>query len=292
MSMKILVTGGAGFIGTHLVNKLLSQGHTVVIYDDFSSSKKRRIGDAKIIEGDVRDADDITRAVKDAEVVFHLAAVAEARSKDEDAMYNVNFIGSKNVFEAAREAGAKIIFTSSAAVYGESKHAKENDECNPTNQYGKSKLRAEKICTEESFIARLFNVYGPDGKSVINKFCKLIPKYEDVAVFGHGTQTRDFIYVDDVVNALVMGLNLSGVYNIGTGKDTSIIELIDIIHEMTKSKPNVKFAPPVPGDIQRSKADITKIQQTEWFPKTELIEGIRKILTAEGFDFKTIENLK
>ncbi|MBI4174945.1 MAG: NAD-dependent epimerase/dehydratase family protein, partial [Candidatus Aenigmarchaeota archaeon] len=222
--------------------------------------------------------------------VFHLAAISDLRA-DEDLIYSTNFIGSKNVFDAAKQAGAKIIFTSSSAVYGETKLAKESDECHPANQYGKSKLRAEKICPG-GFIARLFNVYGPEGHGAVNIFCKLIPKYEDVNVFGHGTQTRDFIYVDDVVNALIMGMKMEGVYNIGTGKEMSLLEVIDMIHAMTKAKPNIKFTAPLAGDVQRSRADISKIQQTEWFPRVELNDGIRKVLMTEGFDFSVIESLK
>ena len=289
--LSILVTGGNGFIGRHLVSSLLAKGHNVVVYDNFSTSRKEPIGAAKIVEGDVRDKDDVIRAAKGCDYIFHLAAMAESRSTD-DAVYSVNFIGSKNVFEVAKETGAKVIFTSSAAVYGETKIAKEDGPCNPINQYGKSKLRAEKICPESAFVARLFNVYGPNGNSVINKFSKLIPKYEDITIFGHGTQTRDFIYVDDVVSALMLGMENSGTYNVGTGRETSILDLIDVIHNMTKSKPNMKFASPVAGEIQRSKADITKIQQTVWYPKIELAEGIRKILIANGFDFSVIEHLK
>lgn len=289
--MKILVTGGAGFIGRNLVNRLLHGGHSVVVYDNFSNSKNVNLGEAKIIEGDVRDVADVQRAMKDIEAVFHLAAMSDSREADEDAMYNINFIGSKNVFEAAKSTGAKVLFASSAAVYGDTKLAKETDECKPINQYGKSKLRAEKICPENTFIARLFNVYGPGGNSVINKFCKLIPNYEDVAIHGHGTQTRDFIYIDDIVNALVMGLNMNGIYNIGTGKETSLLGVIDIIHEMTKSKPNVKFLPAI-NEIQRSKADINKISETEWYPKVELVDGIRHVLESQGFDFSVVEHLK
>ena len=290
--MNILVTGGTGFIGRHLVSKLVSKGHNVTAYDNFSTSKKDSIDKVKIIEGDVRDVDDVQRAMKGIEAVFHLAAITEARSTNDDLVYNTNFIGSKNVFEVAKAAGAKVIFTSSAAVYGESKITKESDECHPISQYGKSKLRAEKLCPEGSFIVRLFNAYGPGGHSVINKFCKLIPKYEDVTIFGHGNQTRDFIYVDDVVNALVLGLEVSGTYNIGTGKETSVMEIVDIIHIMTKSKPNIKFGPAVPGEIMRSKADITNIQKTTWFPKTELPDGITMVLKSQGFDFSVIEHLK
>lgn len=289
-SMNVLVTGGAGFIGSHLVNKLLSSGHNVTVYDNFYSSKKEPIGNAKIVEGDVRDADDVRRAVKGVEIVFHLAAISDSR-KDEDAVYNTNFIGSKNVFEAAKAAGAKIVFTSSAAVYGETKLAKEDGECKPISQYGKSKLRAEKICPDGAFTARLFNVYGPGGNSVINKFCQLIPNYEQITVYGHGTQTRDFIYIDDVISALMLGFEMSGTYNVGTGKETSVLQVVDLIHEMTKSRPDIKFAPQQ-QEIQRSRADITKIQQTEWYPKIELPRGIELILKARGFDFSVIEHLK
>ena len=289
--LSILVTGGTGFIGRHLVNRLLQNGHDVIVYDNFSTSKKEPMGTAKIVEGDVRDRDDVLRAAKGCDYIFHLAAVTETRSTDDDAVYSVNFIGSKNVFEVAKEIGAKIIFTSSAAVYGEAKIAKEDDPCNPLNQYGKSKLRAEKICPDGSFVVRLFNVYGPDGHGVVNKFCKLIPKYEDVTVFGHGTQTRDFIYVDDVVSALLLGMENNGVYNVGTGKETSLLEVIDIIHNMTKSKPTIKFAPPL-QEIQRSKADITKIMPTGWRPRVELPDGIELVLKSQGFDFETIRHLK
>ena len=288
--MKILVTGGAGFIGRNLVSRLLSDGHEVTIYDNFSSSKKEPVGAAKIIEGDIRDADDVARAMKGSNTVFHLAAIKEIRNVDEDLIYNTNFIGSKVVFEAAKEQGAKVVFASSAAVYGEAKLCREADECRPTNQYGKSKLKAEKLCG--GFVARLFNVYGPNGHGVVNTFCRLIPKYEPVTVYGHGTQTRDFIYIDDVVNALVTGLQLEGVYNVGTGKETSVLEVADMVHEMTKAKPDIKFTAPFPGEVMRSKADISKIQQTEWFPKTELGDGIRKILISEGFDFSVVESLK
>ena len=288
--MNILVTGGAGFIGRNLASRLLSAGHNVTIYDNFSSSKKELVGSAEIIEGDIRDAGDVARAMKGMEAVFHLAAIKDIRNVDEDLVYNTNFIGSKCVFEAAKDAGAKTVFTSSAAVYGEAKVCRESGECHPTNQYGKSKLKAEKLCN--GFVARLFNVYGPNGHGVVNTFCRLIPKYEPVTVFGHGTQTRDFVYIDDVVNALIMGLRLEGVYNIGTGKETSVLEVADTIHAMTKAKPDIKFTAPFPGEVMRSKADISKIQQTEWFPKVGLDDGIRKVLVSEGFDFSVVEHLK
>lgn len=285
--MNILVTGGSGFIGSHLVKKLVSLGHEVTVFD----RGHKAVPNAKVIEGDIRDAGDVQRAMKGMEAVFHLAAISDSRA-DDDAVYQVNFIGSKNVFEAAKAADAKIIFTSSAAVYGDTKLAREADECRPLSQYGKSKLRAEKICPPNACVFRLFNVYGPGGNSVVNRFCRLIPKYEPVAIYGRGTQTRDFIHVDDVVNALALGLELSGTYNIGTGKETSLLELIDIVHEMTKSKPDIKFERPVPGDIARSRADITKISATTWYPRVELLDGVEQTLKAEGFDFSIVEHVR
>lgn len=292
MSMKILVTGGAGFIGTYLVKRLLAEGHSVTIFDNFSNSKKENAPkDVKLVEGDIRDVDDVKRVMKDIQAVFHLAAITEARSQDEDAVYTVNFIGSKNVFECAKEAGAKIIFTSSAAVYGESKISKETDDCNPLSQYGKSKLRAEKICPPNSFIVRLFNVYGPGGNSVVNKFCKAISNYKDITLFGTGMQTRDFVYVDDVVEAFLLGLNQSGVYNIGTGVETSVMQLIDLIEAITRGKSDMKFTPPIPGEILRSRADISKIS-TLWKPATPLKNGIELVLRNQGFDLDLINQVK
>ena len=119
-----------------------------------------------------------------------------------------------------------------------------------------------------------------------------MPKYEPVTVYGHGTQTRDYIYVDDVVSALVMGLQMSGTYNVGTGKETSLLEVVDMIHAMTKSKPDIKFTAAPPGEIMRSKADITKIQQTEWYSKVQIQGGIELVLKSQGFDFETIKHLK
>ncbi len=289
--MKCLVTGGAGFIGSHLTAALLQQGHEVVVLDNFSTGKKENLPKGvKIIEGDIKDDNDVSRAISGCKVVFHLAAIIEARSTDEDAVFNNNFLGSRVVFDAAKQAGVKIIFASSTAVYGETKNSSEESECHPISLYGKSKLKAEKICPEESFIVRLFNVYGPGGHSVVNKFVKLIPSYKEVTVYGHGNQTRDYIYVDDVVNALLLGIENSGTYNVGTGKDVSVIELINMISEMTRSKADIVFTEPVPGEIVRSKAVIEKIKSI-WLPHTTLDEGVHKLLDLYGFDFSVLNKL-
>jgi nucleoside-diphosphate-sugar epimerase len=288
--MKILVTGGCGFIGTHLVNKLVELGHEVVVLDNLSAGKKEKLNEkSTLVQGDIRDADDVRRAMKDCSAVFHLAAFADARSASDDLVYATNFLGAKNVFEIARSKNAKIIFTSSAAVYGNTQVPnRESIDCNPVSQYGKSKLRAERYLMREFpqesyFIVRLFNVYGTAGNSAVNRFCKKITNYEDIVVYGNGLQTRDYVYITDVIDALVLGLTNSGWYNVGTGQDISTLSLIETIHNMTRCKPSIKFTAPNPGEIGRSRADITKIKGLGWSPKVGLQDGIQLVLDSIGF---------
>ncbi|MFH0949089.1 MAG: SDR family NAD(P)-dependent oxidoreductase [Candidatus Aenigmatarchaeota archaeon] len=283
INLKILVTGGAGFIGSHLVDRLIKEGNEIIILDNMSTGKKENVSSqAKLIKGDIRSEADVKKAMKDCEYVFHLAAQADV-SADEDMNFQVNFTGSKNVFDIAKDSGAKIIFTSSAAVYGNTKipHS-ENAVCKPISHYGKNKLKAERLLNSESFIIRCFNVYGMRGHGVINKFCKKIPEYEDITIYGNGLQTRDFIHVNDIVDALILGMDKNGTYNIGTGRETSILQLIDIISRMTKSKAHTKHAMPNKNEITRSKADITAIKKFGWQPKLSLEQGIKTLLNEIG----------
>lgn len=279
--MRVLVTGGAGFIGSNLVDKLIELNHEVVVLDNLSKGKKENVNkEANLITGDIRDSFEVSNAMKGCSAVFHLAAMADARDSGEK-IYDVNYLGSENVFRAAREINAKIIFTSSAAVYGNATLCKEDAECKPINEYGRSKLKAEKLLKgTDSFIARPFNVYGPNGNSVINKFCKKIPNYDEIMILGTGMQTRDYVYVTDLIGALLLGLGNNGIYNAGTGIETSLLELIDIIEKVSNSKPEMKFAPPIEGEIMRSRADIAKIKQLGWQPKIGLEEGIKMIIDS------------
>lgn len=283
--MKILVTGGAGFIGSHLVNRLAEMNNEVVVLDNLSKGKKENVNKkARFVLGDIRDPVTVNTAMSGCEAVFHLAALTDARSSDDDAMYQVNFLGSENVFKIAKNVGARVIFASSAAVYGEAK-CSEDGACAPLSQYGKSKLKAEKALQKQdsAFIGRIFNAYGPRGSSVINKFCSKIPEYQEVTVLGSGLQTRDFVHVNDVVNALILGLEHNGLYNIGTGTETSVLQLIDLIHNITKAKPAMKFMPPVEGDIKRSRADIEKIKSIGWQPRLSIEDGVRSLLADMGW---------
>ncbi len=285
--MRILVTGGNGFVGRHLVKKLAESGHEIAVLDNLSNSQTSAPEGAQFIKGDIRDISDVTRAIKGCEAVFHLAAMTNVRDADEKADYEVNFLGAKNVFQAAKKQNAKIIFTSSAAVYGDAAICKESMECKPISQYGKSKLKAENLLAKElpeAFITRAFNIYGPGGKSVINTFCRNVPNYKPVKIFGNGMQTRDYVYVQDVADALMLGLEKSGIYNVGTGYDASLLEVLDIIHSITRAKPEYKFELPNEKEIKRSRADMTKTKtEIGWSPKVDLEAGILKTLEAEGW---------
>lgn len=288
--MKILVTGGNGFVGGHLVKKLTADGHEVVVLDNFSSSQQQATNDIKdvqVIKGDIRDKSDVTRALKGCEAVFHLAALVNLREADDESDYDTNFLGAKNVFELAKKQDAKVIFTSSAAVYGNATLCKEDMECRPISQYGRSKLKAENFLRKEmpdAFITRAFNIYGPGGKGAINIFCRNVPDYKPVKIFGNGMQTRDYVYVQDVVDALLFGLDNSGTYNVGTGYEASLLDVLDIIHAITKAKPQYKFELPNEKEIKRSRADIMKIKkELGWSPKVDLREGILLTLKAEGW---------
>lgn len=276
--MNVLVTGGAGFIGSHLVNRLIENGIGVVVLDNLSTGKKENLNPkAKFIKGDILEAITINNAIKGCSFVFHLASCI---IEDTDVDYKINYLGAKNVFEIAASNNAKVIFASSAAVYGNAKvpHS-ESMECKPLSQYGKSKLKAEKSLPSTSLIARIFNCYGPLGNGVVNIFCDKISEYKEIKVFGTGMQTRDFVYVSDVVDALMLGIENSGTYNVGNGVETSISDVIDIIHKMSRAKPTVRFELPK-NEAQRSRADITKIKSIGWKPKITIDEGIKLTLQS------------
>lgn len=285
--MRILVTGGAGFIGSHLVDKLIDNGNEVTVLDNLVSGKREWVNKkARFISGDIRDPVTVSTAMEGCEAVFHLAAITDARSADEDAIYQVNYLGSENVFKLAKSKGCKVIFTSSAAVYGEKLPCTEGTKCEPISQYGKSKLKAEALLQKlagDPFIVRLFNCYGSRSKSVVNKFCEKIPDYKEITVYGSGMQTRDFIHVTDVVSALMLGLDRSGLYNVGTSIETSVLQLIDIIKNVTKSKPNTKFTSPIDGEIRRSRAETEKIKSAGWDARISLEDGIRSLLADMGW---------
>ena len=302
--MKILVTGGAGFIGVNLVNFLLNSSHKVTIYDNLSNSSKNMLNSlikegAQFIKGDILDYDRLIKSSKEFDLIIHLAAktdVIESASHPEKTR-NVNVNGTVNVLRCCIENNIKkIIFSSSAAVYGNSNVAvDENAKVNPLSPYGKSKLSAEdqiKKMTKnnlEYVILRLFNIYGKRQNiqyaGVITKFVESISKDDPLVIYGDGKQTRDFVSVSDVVNAFDCAIKTSsnGTYNIASGKSISIKELAKMTLDTSGKKMKIKYEPAKKEDIRHSIADIIKAKQELGFnPKMSLKEGLSDLISVSN----------
>jgi UDP-glucose 4-epimerase len=281
----MLVTGGAGFIGSNLVLRLLADGHEVVVLDNLASGLKHNLPDherLRFIEGDIRDPDAVRDAVQGVEILFHLAAsVGNKRSIDdpiEDAQVNV--MGTLQVLEGARQGGVrKVVASSSAGIFGELRTIpiREDHPVEPDTPYGSSKLGAEKECLAygklfglETICLRYFNVYGPNQRfdaygNVIPIFVFQMLRGEELTVFGDGEQTRDFLNVGDVVQAnlraaAVKGVN--GAFNIGSGKRISINELVRQLERASDIRCSVAYGPPRRGDVRDSLADISSARDT------------------------------
>ena len=289
--MKVLVTGGSGFIGSNLTRQLLSEGHSVVVLDNLQSGYRSNIEalpEAVFIQGDVRDAGTVMRAAAGAKCIFHLAAsVGNKRSIDmplDDAQTNV--LGTLNILETARKLTIpKVVFSSSAGVFGELKTLpiREDHPAEPDSPYGASKLGAEKAGLAYAklygiqFVAlRYFNVYGPNQRldpygNVIPIFVFRMLRGEPLTIFGDGEQTRDFVSVDDVVQANIRAAAAPGVwgaFNIGSGSRISINELVTKLTALSGIRPVVKYGPPRAGDVRHSLADIDAARRAFGFDPT------------------------
>lgn len=305
MPENILVTGGAGFIGSWTVELLVKKGYRVVVLDNFSTGSMenlaRVIDKIKVVKGDIRNhvlLDEIIRRYE-IDSIIHLAALVSveeaARNPGEAVRVNVN--GTHNVLEAARRHGLeRIVYASSAAVYGDPKYLPidEDHPLNPKNVYGATKLGGEALVNAyhenyglSTISLRYFNVYGPRMKpgpyaGVILKFIQRIKEGKPPIIYGDGKQTRDFIYVEDVARANMAALETTatGPYNIGTGTETTINQLAKTIAELmgrTDLKPI--HAKPRPGDIKRSAAKTEKaIKDLRWKPIIDLINGLKLML--------------
>jgi len=302
--MSVLVTGGAGFIGSHLVERLLKEDYNVVVLDDLSSGKTENL-DLKnrsllFVKGNICDRGLVKKAVKDVEVVFHLAALVDVPFSVRNPLLvnQVNVCGSLNILEeSVKNSIEKFIYASSCAVYGEPQYLPINEEhpTNPLSPYAVSKLTVEKYCQVfhklyglKTVSLRLFNVYGPrqEGDSysgVISRFIRRLRSGKPPIIFGNGSQTRDFIYVLDVVDAFYKALNSRqciGEINIGSGKETSIKELAEILIGKFGLK-NVEpiYAEPREGDVKRSWANIEKAKhELGYKPNFTLRNGLGKLL--------------
>jgi UDP-glucose 4-epimerase len=305
--MNVLVTGGAGFIGSALVAKLLENQNQVTIFDDFSNSSKEKISPlvgkgAKLVTGDITDYDTLERTLAGHDTLVHLAAkidVQESMLKPE-LYHKVNVDGTKNLLEACIKKGVKnIVAASSAAVYGIPKTLPiaEGSQVLPLSPYGKTKVEMENLLKEYSqksdlncISLRFFNVYG-EGQTdayagVITKFLQKIKEEKPLVIFGDGKNTRDFVFIDDVIESVLSALkNIEGkkgsVYNIGTGVYCTINELAELMLLISKKDLKIRHEPPIQGDIIHSQTSIDLVQKELGFnPKVELRKGLEKLFQS------------
>jgi UDP-glucose 4-epimerase len=291
--VRAVVTGGAGFIGSHVVDALLARGDEVHVLDDLSKGTRANVPDGvRLHDTDIRgDAGGVFDVAKP-EVCFHLAAQADVRVSVEQPAFDadVNVLGTLHVLEAARRHGTKVVFSSTGgAIYGECEGpADEDHPRNPLAPYGVSKLAAEEYISaysrlygSEHVSLRYGNVYGPrqdpHGEAgVVAIFMKRLREEGRPRIFGDGTQTRDYVFVGDVVAAtLAAAAHPAGVFNVGTGIETSVLDLYSRIQRAAGIEREPEFADPRPGELQRSMLDASRArQELGWEPQRSLDEGL------------------
>lgn len=301
--MKFIVTGGAGFIGSHLVEALLAQDHQVKVFDNFSTGKRENLAPMispalEIIEGDIADDQLLQAACGDVDVIFHLAAVVSVQLSIEKPAEcsRTNALGTVNVFEAARKAHVgRVVYASSAAVYGDNANLplSEMETPAPLSPYGLDKWYGENIgrlyAQLHGFSSsgmRFFNVYGPrqDPKSpysgVISIFLEAARQEKELTIFGDGEQSRDFIYVKDIVTAMLLAMQRTNssaeIFNVASGTETTLNELVETMNSSLGKKLRKKFLAARSGDIVKSAADISRVRNILGFrAQHSLGEGLK-----------------
>ncbi len=303
MAGRCLVTGGAGFIGSHLADALIALGRPVRVFDDFSTGQRENIpAGAEVIEGCVTDLGAVERATEGCEAVFHLAALASVAKSVEDPLtsHAVCATGTLNVLNAARKAGVRrVVYAGSASAYGGASDPAGQDEDTPLvalSPYAAAKLAGEFYC--ESFSAtygletvrlRFFNVFGPRQRpdspysGVIAIFTAALSAGRTPTVHGDGLQSRDFVYVADVADALIRAADTPGVsgrvYNVGTGGSVTLLELITTLNTILGTVAVPVHGPARPGDIRHSRAKIDRIRsELGYSTRVAFAEGLRRTL--------------
>lgn len=302
---KALVTGGAGFIGSHIVDRLVDDGMQVTVLDDFSTgdpANLRHVEDRiELIEGDIRDPEAVARAVSGASVVFHEAALGSvSRSVDDPITSNaVNVNGTLNVLVAARDAGVKrLVYASSSSIYGDTPTLPKHEQMPtvPSSPYGVTKLTAELYCRVfkrvyglETYSLRYFNVFGP-RQSPHSLYAAVIPKFATALlagsaprVFGDGEQTRDFTFIENVVDANMRAMTATQgageAFNVATGGQISLNELLGTMKRLTHTDAEAVYGEPRPGDIRDSYADVKKASDLlGYHPDVSVEEGLRRTI--------------
>ncbi|NJE76851.1 SDR family oxidoreductase [Thermococcus sp. ES12] len=303
----IVVTGGAGFIGSHIAWEL-SRENEVIVIDNLYTGRRENVPPAvKFVQADIRDYSAIAELISHADYVFHEAAQVSVIESVRDPIFTeeVNVIGTLNILKALLEGHGKLIFASSAAIYGDNPNLplKESERPRPLSPYGVTKATAEeylRVFNElygvPTVALRYFNVFGPRQSAnqyagVISIFINRALKNEPLVIFGDGKQTRDFIYVKDVVKANILAAESrksnGKVFNVATGRQTTILELAMKIIEITGATSSIIFDKPRPGDIRHSLADISEIRRLGFEPEWGLENGLKK--TVEWYSL--VKNL-
>jgi nucleoside-diphosphate-sugar epimerase len=306
-NVKVLVTGGAGFIGSHLVDELIKEECEVSVLDDFSTGKleniEQNLSQAKLrlVKGDIRETQKVKKAIGDSEAVFHLAAITSVSYSvmHRDVTRDVNVNGTLNLLETSLNSSVEyFVLVSSCAVYGEAEHLpiSEEEPTKPLSPYAESKLEAERQCREfyakhglKTTILRPFNVYGPRMRNdqyggVIAKFIERLQSNKPPIIYGDGTQTRDFIHVQDIVSAMKMVIGnekaAGQTFNVATGAPTTISQLVQLLTKLVgdkKIKP--QYRPARQGDLKHSYANIQKATDNLGFePKITLKQGLLNLI--------------
>ena len=304
--MKYVVTGGAGFIGSHITKKLVERGDVVTVIDNMNTGKKKNlesvISRINFVRGDILDIDLLEDITKNADGVFHQAALASVQdSFDEpDKYHNVNVNGTENVLKLSKKYGFKVVYASSSSVYGNPIKIpiEESDEKNPINPYAETKLKKEELAIKYSEMGvsviglRYFNVFGK-GQSkeyagVLKLFLERIRDKLPPKINGDGTQFRDFVYVEDVVNANIMSMNSDvnhAFFNVGTNTSITILDLAKTIIKSSGLNLEPIFGPALEGDVQKTKANIDLIKEKiGWKPTIVLEEWINEIISTNKID--------
>ncbi len=305
--MKILVTGGAGFIGSHLVDRLLKAGHDVRVLDNFSTGNRDRLhpldGEFELVEGDIQSYERAHTAVRDQDVVLHQAALPSVPRSVQDPLTSnaVNVIGTLNVLLASRDSGVRrVVYASSSSVYGPSSALPKHEDMAtmPIAPYPVAKLAGENYCRSfwrvyglETVSLRYFNVFGP-RQDPLSQYAAVIPSFITAAlsdrrprVFGDGEQSRDFTYIENVVDANLRAIEAPDVagetFNIACGQRVSLNDVIRHLREATQREIDPVYEPARPGDIAHSLADITRARESLGYePSVPFDEGLRRTVAS------------
>ena len=304
--MRYVVTGGAGFIGSHITEKLVERSDIVTVIDNMNTGKEKNLesvkGKINFIKGDILDVDLLEDVTKDVDGVFHQAALASVQDSFDkpDEYHNVNVNGTENILKLSKKYGFKVVYASSSSVYGNPIRIpiKESDGKNPINPYAETKLKKEELAIKYSKMGvsviglRYFNVFGK-GQSkeyagVLKLFLECIRDKLPPKINGDGTQFRDFVHVSDVVNANIMSMNSDithEFFNVGTNTTITILDLAKTIIECSGLNIEPIFGPALDGDVHQTKANIDLIKKKiGWEPSVMLVDWIKDIISSKKFN--------